>query len=187
MFPPRCCACTSRARRSPRRCHDCRRPTAARWPTRSSISPTHFQRALAPQGDRVLALTAPPLEPELQKESPLRASVARSGLRALPPPGLHRPEAVLARGTRRTDPILDTSLELARAAGAREVVIGMAHRGRLNSSPTRSVCPTSRSCASSRASGRSRWSPPTPRAAPATSSTTSAPRASARPRPARSG
>jgi 2-oxoglutarate dehydrogenase E1 component len=29
-------------------------------------------------------------------------------------------------------PILDTSLELARAAGAREVVIGMAHRGRLN-------------------------------------------------------
>ena len=29
-------------------------------------------------------------------------------------------------------PMLDTSLELARGAGAREVVIGMAHRGRLN-------------------------------------------------------
>jgi 2-oxoglutarate dehydrogenase E1 component len=29
-------------------------------------------------------------------------------------------------------PMLDTSLELARASGAREVVIGMAHRGRLN-------------------------------------------------------
>ena len=82
-------------------------------------------------------------------------------------------------------PMLDESLELAAAAGAREVVIGMAHRGRLNVLAHTSVSPTSRSSASSRASGRSRWSPPTSRAGPATSSTTSAPRASARPRTAR--
>ena len=71
--------------------------------------------------------------------------------------------------------MLDEAIQLAAEAGAHEVVIGMAHRGRLNvlahvDRPAR----TRRSSASSRASGCSRRSAPTPRAAPATSSTTSA-------------
>ena len=72
-------------------------------------------------------------------------------------------------------PMLDEALELA-ADGGRA-------RGRDRHGPprpaerrsrTRSACRTRRSCASSRASGRSRRSSPTPRAARATSSTTSA-------------
>ena len=65
-------------------------------------------------------------------------------------------------------PMLDEAIELAAEAGAHEVVIGMAHRGRLNVLAHTSAGRTRRSCASSRASGRSRRSSPIPRAAPAT-------------------
>ena len=72
-------------------------------------------------------------------------------------------------------PMLDESLELAAAAGHRARPCS-AWRTAAGStcSRTRSACRTSRSCASSRASARSRSSPPMPRAARATSSTTSA-------------
>ena len=83
-------------------------------------------------------------------------------------------------------PMLDESLELAAEAGAREVVIGMAHRGRLER-PRLHDRPSLRAdrireFEGERASrGRRRE---TPRAAPATASTTSAPKASEQPRTA---
>ena len=71
--------------------------------------------------------------------------------------------------------MLDEAIELAAEAGAHEVVIGMAHRGRLNvlahvdRPPVRDDPARVRGRADDRG-GQS----PTPRAAPATSSTTSA-------------
>ncbi len=53
-------------------------------------------------------------------------------VRALPPEGLPGPEDVLDRGPRRDVPMLDEIATLARQNGAEEVVIGMAHRGRLS-------------------------------------------------------
>ena len=138
---------------------------------RKAIESGRFRGPLAARG------AAPPLRPPLRDR----------GHGALPAPRVPRPEAVLARGARRADP------DARRVDRARRQRRGA--RGRDRDGPPRPAqrprahdraCPTSRSCASSRASGRSRSSPPTPRAAPATSSTTSAPRASARPRPARS-
>ena len=55
-----------------------------------------------------------------------------------------------------TVPMLDEMIQLAAAKGAREVVIGMAHRGRLNVLAHTSAARTRRSSASSRARPRSR-------------------------------
>ena len=65
-------------------------------------------------------------------------------------------------------PMLDEAIELAAEGGAHEVVIGIAHRGRLNVLAHTVGRSYARSCASSRASGRSTRSSPIPRAAPAT-------------------
>ena len=91
------------------------------------------------------------------------------GVRALPAPRVPRPEAVLARGSRRDDPDARRG-DRARGGGGRA-------RGRDRHGAPRpaerprahvSAARTRRSCASSRASGRSRPSSPTPRAGPAT-------------------
>ena len=84
-------------------------------------------------------------------------------------------------------PMLDESIELAaQGRRARGRDRDGAPRPPERPRPHRSAAPTRRSCASSRASARSTPSSPTPRAAPATSSTTSAPRARGTRRPATS-
>ncbi len=118
---------------------------------------------------------------------PARAPDRGRGLRALPPPRVPRPEAVLDRGARRDDPDArrgDRARRRGRRARgrARHGASRPAQRPRARARPAR----TRRSCGSSRASGRSRRSPPTQKAAPATSSTTSAPRARDRRLPATS-
>ena len=181
----RSCASTSRATRSPRRCRSSRRPTAARWPTRSSTSRDHEQRVWLRKAIESWRFRTP-LE-RRRAAPPLRAPLRGRGDGALPPPLVPRPEAVLARGLDVLIPMLDESIELAAAAGAREVVLGhgapraaqrpRAHdRHAVRADPARVRGRADDRGRRRRRRGRHR----------ATSSTTSAPRASATPRAGRS-
>ena len=98
--------------------------------------------------------------------------------RALPAQGLPRPEAVLDRGPRHDGPDARRARSSCRRArGAQEVVIGMAHRGRLNvlahnlGRPYETILAEFEGATASRREGGHRRSR---RAAPATSSTTTA-------------
>ena len=111
----------------------------------------------------------------LARERPRRAALALSrdgGLRAVPPPVVPRAEAVLAGRPRHADPDARRGDRGAAAAGAHEVVIGMAHRGRLNALVHTVGKSYESSCASSRASVRSTRSSSIRRAEAAMSSTT---------------
>jgi multifunctional 2-oxoglutarate metabolism enzyme len=61
-----------------------------------------------------------------------RAAERRGGLRVLPAHQVRRAEAVRARGRRVADPLLDAVCEAAADSGVKDIVMGMAHRGRLN-------------------------------------------------------
>ena len=74
---------------------------------------------------------AEPLHGDEQQAAADPAGAGR-GVRALPEAHVPRREAVLDRGRRHDDPMLDEAIAIAAAAGTREAVIGMAHRGRLN-------------------------------------------------------
>ena len=87
---------------------------------------------LAPAGDRVRAATGSRSTAE-ERRAAARSRLAGRGLRAVPPP--RRSSARSSSRSRVSTslvPMLDEAIELAAAAGAHEVVIGMAHRGRLN-------------------------------------------------------
>ena len=141
-------------------------------------------RVAAP-GDRVVAL--PPAAERGRAAPALHAPLRGRGHRALPAPGVPRPEAVLARGPRRADP------DARRGDRARRRRSGARGRDR-DGAPRppqrarahdRHAVRADPARVRGRADDRSRRRR-SPRAAPATSSTTSAPRAFARPRPARS-
>ena len=157
----RCSASTSPARRSPTPCRSSARPTAARSRTRSSTSPTTSsasgcarRSSRAATGSRSSADEKRRLLERLTEVEGFERYLRRAFLGQ---------KQFSIEGLDVMVPMLDEAIELAAEAGAHEVVIGMAHRGRLNvlahiARPAR----TRRSCASSRASGRSRRSSPTP-------------------------
>ena len=62
----------------------------------------------------------------------LRQLTCRRGPRTLPAHEVRRPEALLAGGWRALIPRSTTWCKAASSAGVQEIVIGMAHRGRLN-------------------------------------------------------
>ena len=96
----------------------------ARAPLRPSAA------CLAPPGDRVRPV--PAAARGRREEGALPPPLRGRGDGALPAQALPRAEAVLARGLDVMIPMLDETIELASEAGAHEVVLGMAHRGRLN-------------------------------------------------------
>ena len=61
-----------------------------------------------------------------------RAAVRGGGARELPPQGLPGKKQFSIEGLDALVPMLDETIELGAGAGAREIVLGMAHRGRLN-------------------------------------------------------
>ena len=165
----------ARARRSPRRCRTCARPTAARSPTRSSTSPTTSSACGCGSGSSP-ASTGGRCSPEEKKRVLARLTDAEA-LETY----LHRaflgPEELLDRGPRRADP--DARRDASswpRDAGVREAFMGMAHRGRLNVLAHAVGRPVPRDPGRVRGrEGHRRASPPARAAAPATSSTTRAP------------
>ena len=111
-------------------CRGCARPTAGRSRTRSSTSPTTSgasgcgrRSSRAATGSR----SAPTRSSRLLE----RLSEVEGFERYLRT-GVPRPEAVLDRGPRRDGADARRGDRARRRSGAHEVVIGMAHRGRLN-------------------------------------------------------
>ena len=140
-----------RATRSPRRCRGCRRPTAARSPTRSSTSPTHEQRVWLRKAIESWRYRTP-LTLEEQRRLYTRLCEVEGMERYLRRSFLGQKQFSL-EGLDVLIPMLDESLELACRRGHRARSCS-AWRTAAGStcSPTRSGCRTSRSCASSRAS-----------------------------------
>ena len=85
---------------------------------------------LAAEGDRVRALPRP-LDPERARAAPARLSQVEGFEQYLRASFLGQKQFSL-EGLDVLIPMLDEAIELAAADGAHEVVIGMAHRGRLN-------------------------------------------------------
>ena len=128
--PPRCSASPCPAAPWPSRCPISRRPTAAPWRTRSSTSPP--TRSGSGSGRRS---SPAPTASRCRREQRTAAAAAHrgGGARALPAQGLPGAEAVLHRGRGHAGADARPHHRAARpSSGARDVVIGMAHRGRLN-------------------------------------------------------
>ena len=127
----RCCAWRCRARPSPTRCPTCARPTAARSPTRSSTSPTtssasgcarrssraRYRQPLDAE-DKRCACSSACRRSRRSRATCTRPSSARSSSRS--------------RASTRSCRCSTRRSSWPPAPGAREVVLGMAHRGRLN-------------------------------------------------------
>ena len=152
---------------SPTRCRACARPTRARSPTRSSTSPTTSSASgCARRSSRAPTASRSSAE---EKRLLLAAPVRGRGARDLPAQGLPRARSSSrSRASTRSCRCSTRRSSWPPSAGAREVVLGMAHRGRLNVLAHTSAARTSRSWSSSRASRRCPTTPPRPRAAPAT-------------------
>ncbi len=101
-------------------------------PDRRRVHPRPGSRSqgLAARGD---GRGAEPSEPRRRRATPHPREARRGGaLRELSPHEVPRAEALLARGRRVADPAARHIVENAPSFGIREVVFGMAHRGRLN-------------------------------------------------------
>ena len=127
---PGSCACTCRARRSPRRCPTCARPTAAASPTRSSTSPRTASgcgcaRRSSPGGS---ASRSPPT----RAKALLKRLTEVDALERFMHKAYLGQKQFSVEGLDMTVPMLDELIQLAAGTGTREVVLGMAHRGRLN-------------------------------------------------------
>ena len=124
------CASTCPPRRWPRRSPSCARRTAGRWPTRSSTS-----RATSSGSGCATAIESgtyrQPLTPEEKKALLARLSEVEGFERYLRRAFLGQKQFSI-EGLDVMVPMLDEAIELAAANGANHVVIGMAHRGRLN-------------------------------------------------------
>src|SRR5213080_2304997 len=128
-FRPTCCASTSQAARSLRRCRSCARPTAARSRTRSSTSAVTsgvWLRQVIESGQH-----SRPLSAEGKKQLLARLTVVDTLERFLHKAYLGQKRFSI-EGLDMTVPMLDFTVELAAAHGTRKTVIAMAHRGRLN-------------------------------------------------------
>ena len=107
-----------------------RRPTAARSPTRSSTSPTTSsasgcgrRSSRAPTASRSRPTSSASLLERLSQVEALESYLHKAFLGK---------KQFSIEGLDALVPMLDETIELAADAGAREVVLGMAHRGRLN-------------------------------------------------------
>ena len=127
---PRSCACTCRGRRWPTRCRTCARPTAARSPTRSSTSPATASACGCARRSSAGAFRKP-LTTDEQKAL-LQRLVEVDALERFMHKAYLGQKQFSIEGLDMTVPMLDEAIQLAAAHGAREVVVGMAHRGRLN-------------------------------------------------------
>ena len=128
--PRRSSGSTSTARRSPTCIRACARSTAARSRTRSSISPT--TRSASGCGRRSSpAATASRSTPTSRCACSARLSQVEGMERYLRRAFLGQKQFSI-EGVDVMVPMLDEAIELAADTGAHEVVIGMAHRGRLN-------------------------------------------------------
>ena len=124
------CACTSPARRSPTRCRICARPTAGRSPTRSSTSPrTGSGCGCARRSSRASSASRSP--PTSRRRCCRRLTEVDALERFMHKAYLGQKQFSI-EGLDMTVPMLDELIQLSATRGAREVVIGMAHRGRLN-------------------------------------------------------
>ena len=139
--PPRCCASTSTARRSPRRCRGCRRPTAARSPTRSSTSPTHEQRVWLRKAIESWRYRQP-LTADEQRRLYTRLCEVEAMERYLRRSFLGQKQFSL-EGLDVLIPMLDESLELAAAAGRARSCSAWRTAAGSTCSRTRSGCRTS--------------------------------------------
>ena len=107
-----------------------RPPTAGPWPTRSSTSPTHEERVWLREKIESGAYRQP-LDGRGAARL-LRRLTEVEALRDVPPQGVPGQKRFSIEGVDTLVPMLDFTIERAAEAGARDVVIGMAHRGRLN-------------------------------------------------------
>ena len=109
----------------------CARPTRARSPTRSSTSPTTSSASGCARRSSAGAYRKP-----LERRGAARAARAPVRRSRRSRPTCTRPSSgkkqFSIEGLDALVPMLDEAIELASGAGAREVVLGMAHRGRLN-------------------------------------------------------
>ena len=126
----RCSASTSRVRRCSRRFRSSGPSTPARSPTRSSTSPTTPSASgSARRSSRVASGSRS--TPEERRALLHRLSQAEGFEQYLRRSFLGQKQFSL-EGLESLVPMLDETISLAAAGGAHEVVIGMAHRGRLN-------------------------------------------------------
>ncbi len=123
-------ACTFPARRSPTRCRTCARRTAARSRTRSSTSPT--TRSASGCARRSSPAATGSRSPTTSAKRSSRGSAAVEGIERYLRRAFLGQKQFSIEGLDVMVPMLDEAIELAADAGAHEVVIGMAHRGRLN-------------------------------------------------------
>ena len=128
--PRRSCAWPCRATPSPTRSRSCARPTPARSPTRSSTSRT-TSSACGCASTSSPAPTASRSTPDARRRLLQRLSEVEALENYLHKAFLGKKQFSI-EGLDAIVPMLDEEIELAAAAGAREVVLGMAHRGRLN-------------------------------------------------------
>ena len=146
---PRSCASASRARRSPTSSRTCARPTAARSPTRSSTSPRTASASGCARRSRP-ARFRKPLNAD-EKIALLRRLTQVDSLERFMHKAYLGQKQFSIEGLDMTVPMLDEMIQLAAVEGAREVVIGMADRGRLERArPQPRAARTRRSSASSR-------------------------------------
>ncbi len=121
---------TCRAPRWPRRCRTCATSTAARSPTRSSTSPRTASACGCARRSSP-ARSVPPLSDE-EKRKLLRRLTQVDSLERFMHKAYLGQKQFSIEGLDMTVPMLDEMIQLSAAHGAREVVLGMAHRGRLN-------------------------------------------------------
>ena len=120
----------ARARRSPTSSRTCARPTAARSPTRSSTSPRTASASGCARRSRPARSASRSSADE--KVALLRRLTQVDSLERFMHKAYLGQKQFSVEGLDMTVPMLDEMIQLAAAEGAREVVIGMAHRGRLN-------------------------------------------------------
>ena len=108
----------------------CARPTAARSPTRSSTSPTTRRASgCARRSSRGASASEPSAE---ERRALLERLSQVEALESYLHKAFLGKKQFSIEGLDVLVPMLDETIELAAEAGAREVVLGMAHRGRLN-------------------------------------------------------
>ena len=127
----RCCACTSPPRRSPTRCRSCRRPTRGTIAYEIEHISDHEERVWLRQAIES-GRYRQPLTADERRALLGRLSRGRGDGGATCAASFLGQKQFSLEGLDVMIPMLDESIELAAEDGAHEVVIGMAHRGRLN-------------------------------------------------------